>query len=289
MDKLIDMHNHTTFSDGELSPMELIEYAYNNNVGIMAITDHDTLNGVLNIDRNHPLLINNDIIVYNGIELSVKRSKGTMHILGIDIDVTNKALTGKMNQLRDNSINYIISILHQIKVDYGIRFTYEDLNKLFNANHNLGRPDIAKLLIKYNYASTIDEAFKKYLIPAKEKIRDALKGLSYYECLRLITGANGIPVLAHPKSLELSEKDFLILLKDMINHGLRGIEVYHSSHTKEEMDYYLNIARKYNLLISGGSDYHGPLVKPDVEIGTGVNNNLKIKQLSLIDELKKRH
>lgn len=287
MDKLIDMHNHTTYSDGELTPMELIEYAYNNNIGIMAITDHDTLNGVKNIDRNNPIL--NNITVYDGIELSVKRDFGTMHILGYDIDINDITLTGKMNQLKDNSINYIISMLHQIKVDYGIKFTYQDLNILFNSNHNLGRPDIAKLCIKYGYATSIDEAFKKYLIPAKDKIRDALKGLHYIECLELITNANGIPVLAHPKTLKLNEKEFLILLKDMIKHGLRGIEVYHSSHTKEEMEYYLEIASKFDLLISGGSDYHGPLVKPDVMIGTGVNNNLKIKQLSLVDELKKRH
>lgn len=288
-EKIIDMHNHSTYSDGEKTPMELIEYAYENNVGIMAITDHDTLNGVKNIDRNHPLLTSKQIEVYNGIELSAKKEKGTMHILGYDIDLDNEALNTKMSQLKDNSINYIISMLHQIKKDYNIRFTCEDIKELINANHNLARPDIAKLCMKYGYATTMDEAFKKYLIPAKDKIRGGLKGLHYKECLDLINNSNGIAVLAHPKSLLLNEKEFLILLKSLIENGLRGIEVFHSSHSKEEMEFYLKVANEYNLLISGGSDYHGPIAKPDVQIGTGVNNNLKIKSLSLVDTLKARN
>ena len=80
----------------------------------------------------------------------------------------------------------------------------------------------------------------------------------------------------------------ILLLKEMINCGLMGIEVYHSSHTKEEIEYYLEIANKYNLLISGGSDYHGITVKPDIELGTGKKNNIKIKSLSLIDEVNNR-
>ncbi len=112
--------------------------------------------------------------------------------------------------------------------------------------------------------------------------------MQYEECLRLIKNSGGIAVLAHPKSLELSEKDFLILLKDMISKGLEGIEVYHSSHSKYEMDYYMEIANKYDLLVSGGSDYHGKSVKPDIELGTGKNNNLCIKKLPLLDELHRR-
>ena len=175
--------------------------------------------------------------------------------------------------------------MEQLKRDYEIIFKYKDIIEMINANHNLGRPDLAKLCVKYGYAKDIDDAFKKYLIPAKEKVRGVNKGLYYPECLKLINESGGIPVLAHPKSLDLTEKEFLVLLKDMIDSGLKGIEVYHSSHTKEEMEFYLKIANEYNLLISGGSDFHGKTVKPNVEIGTGVNNNLKIKELSLIDNI----
>lgn len=94
--------------------------------------------------------------------------------------------------------------------------------------------------------------------------------------------------MAHPKSLELTEKELLILLKNMINCGLKGIEVFHSSHTPLEIKKYMEIAQKYDLLVSGGSDYHGSTVKPEIELGTGINNNLNIKKLSLLDELHRK-
>ena len=285
MDKLIDMHMHTNYSDGEKSPEELIKYAIEHNIGIMAITDHDTLEGIKTVDRNSKYIIESGIKIINGIELSAKTTKGRMHILGYGIDLNNKLLNDKMEEIKDNSINSVLSIMEQLKRDYEIIFKYKDIIEMINANHNLGRPDLAKLCVKYGYAKDIDDAFKKYLIPAKEKVRGVNKGLYYPECLKLINESGGIPVLAHPKSLDLTEKEFLVLLKDMIDSGLKGIEVYHSSHTKEEMEFYLKIANEYNLLISGGSDFHGKTVKPNVEIGTGVNNNLKIKELSLIDNI----
>lgn len=286
-ENIIDMHTHTNFSDGDLSPQELIRLAINKKIKTLAITDHDTIEGIKKVDRNENIISDSGIEIINGIELSAKVDKGRMHILGYDIDLNNKELNKKMVDLKDNSINSVLSIMEQIKRDYGIRFNYEDIKKLVNANHNLGRPDLAKLCVKYGYATTIQDAFDKYLIDAHNKTRQTSKGLEYKECLELITNSGGIPVLAHPKSLELSEKEFLILLKEMISCGLKGIEVYHSSHSKKEMDYYLKIANNYNMLISGGSDFHGKSVNPDIELGTGKNNNIKIKKLSLIDKLYK--
>lgn len=281
MEKLIDMHMHTNYSDGELSPDELINLAIENGIETMAITDHDTIEGIKTVDKSkYP-----DIEIINGIELSAKVEKGRMHILGYDIDLENKNLNKKMTELKDNSIDSLLSTMEQIKRDYGIRFNYEDIKEMINAHHNLNRVDLAKLCIKYGYADTVQEAFDKYLIAARDKIRQTITGLQYPECIELILNSGGIPVLAHPKSLELSKKELLILLKDMVNCGLKGIEVYHSSHSKEEMNLYSEIAKEYNLLISGGSDYHGKTAKPDIEIGTGKNNNLKIKKLSLLDKL----
>ena len=284
-EKLIDMHTHTSYSDGELSPIKLIEYAIKRKIGTLSITDHDTIEGVKTIDKTSPLIVESKIKVVNGIELTAKVNKGRMHILGYDIDIDNEDLNKEMMILRDNSINSVLSVMEQIKKDYEIVFGYEGIKKLVNANHNLGRPDLAKLCIKYGYAASVQEAFDKYLIDAYNKTRHTNKGISYEECLDLITKSGGIPVLAHPKTLELTEKEFLILLKDMIKCGLRGIEVYHSSHTKENTEYYEKIAKEYDLLISGGSDYHGKSVKPDIELGRGKNNNLKIKELSLLDKI----
>lgn len=283
--KIIDMHTHTNYSDGDLSPQELVRLAIDNRIGTLAITDHDTIEGIKKVNRNEDIIIDSGIKIINGIELSTKADKGRMHILGYGIDLNNEALNKKVIDLKNNSINSVLSIMEQIKKDYEIRFSYEDIKELVNANHNLGRPDLAKLCVKYGYATTSQDAFDKYLIDAHNKTRQTSKGLQYQECLELITNSGGIPVLAHPKSLELSEKEFLILLKEMISCGLKGIEVYHSSHSKKEMDYYLEIANKYNLLISGGSDFHGKSVKPDIELGTGKDNNIKIKKLSLLDKL----
>lgn len=285
--KTIDMHTHTNYSDGDLSPEKLIRLAIDKRIGTLAITDHDTIEGIKKVNRNENIIVDSGIEIINGIELSAKTDKGRMHILGYDIDLKNKALNKKMIDLKDNSINSVLSIMEQIKRDYGIRFGYDDIKELVNANHNLGCPDLAKFCVKYGYATSSQDAFDKYLIDAYNKTRQTSKGLQYQECLELIKNSGGIPVLAHPKSLELSEKEFLILLKEMISCGLKGIEVYHSSHSKEEMNYYLKIANKYGLLISGGSDFHGKTVKPDIELGTGKDNNIKIKKLSLLDKLHK--
>ncbi len=284
-EKLIDLHTHTNYSDGEYSPQELIQLAIENKIGILGITDHDTVNGIKRVDLNDSLILDTKIKIIKGIELSAKVNKGQMHILGYGIDENNSTLNKKIIDLKNNSINSVLSIMEQIKKDYNIIFSYQDIKDLINAKHNLGRPDIAKLCIKYGYATSVSDAFKKYLTPAYEKCRGTKKGISYEECINLILQSGGIPVLAHPKTLELDNVEFLKLLKNMISCGLLGIEAYHSLHTNEEMEYFENIAKNNNLLISGGSDYHGPNTKPDIYLGTGKDKNLHIKKLSIMNYL----
>lgn len=285
-DKVIDLHTHTIYSDGEFTPKELIEHAIKNNVGILAITDHDTIEGIKKVDYSDPLIVDSGIKIIKGIELSAKVDKGQMHILGLNIDIKNKELNDKMSVLRNNSTNSFLAVNEQVKKDYNIEFSKEDIENLVNSNRNLGRPDLARLCVKYGYTHSIQDAFDKYLIPAYDKIRKFKKGISYQECIELILSSDGIPVLAHPKTLKLSDKEFLILLKDMIKCGLKGIEVYHSSFNEEDTKKYLNIASEFNLLTSGGSDYHGINTKPNVKLGSGINNNLKIKKLTVLDKIK---
>lgn len=279
--KLIDLHTHTTYSDGDLSPIDLIILAIKNNIKTLSITDHDTLEGIKNLDKNNSLIIDSGINIINGIELSAKVNKGRMHILGYDIDIYNKNLNNTIDELKNNSLYSILSLIVQIKNDYNIIFPYNDIKQLINSDGNLGRPNIAKLCVKNGYAFNNQDAFDKYLIDSYEKIRNNNNGISYQECINLILDSGGIPVLAHPKTLKLNDEELFNLLKDMISIGLMGIEVYHSSHTREETIKYLKLAKELNLLISGGSDYHGPIVKPDIELG-----NLKIKKLSILDKIK---
>ncbi len=281
---LIDLHIHSCYSDGEYTPYELIKMAQKRNVGTIAITDHDTLLG--NKDIAYNLKENSVIKIIPGIELSAKTDNGTMHILGYGIDINNKELNDKTIELKNNSIYSIMALMSQLKKDYSIVFQTEDIKKLLTTNRNIGRPDLARLCMKYGYANTVQEAFDKYLIDANRKTKQTNKGIPYEECIELIKHAGGIPVLAHPKTLNKTDKELLTLIKEMIKDGLQGIEAYHSRHTQEEMTKYSKIATELNLLISGGSDYHGPIVKPDIEIGTGKRNNLKIKKLTILDRLK---
>ena len=279
MKKLIDMHTHTNYSDGDYSPTELIELAKKQNIKILGITDHDTLEGIKNVPKN----IKN-LKIIPGIELTAKVPKGRMHILGYNIDINNEELNDKMSWLKDKSTNSVISLIEQLKKDYKIYFTHEEIKVLINANHNLGRPDLARLLIKKGYVKTVQEAFDKYLIAAYDKTRKINKNLKPEECIKLILNSGGIPVLAHPHSLELDNKQLEILIRKMIKQGLKGIEVYHSDHTKEKEEFYLYLANKYKLLISGGSDYHGPITKPDIFLGLG-KNNIMIEALSILNKI----
>lgn len=283
-EKLIDMHMHTCYSDGELTPDQLIREAISKNVGTMAITDHDTVNGLKNIKDDYK----DKIDIFNGIELSAQVPKGTMHILGYDVDINNQELLDKMYELKNNSLQKILSLIEQLKKDYNIIFDYEEIRELINADHNLGRPDLARILLKRGLVTSVKDAFDKYLNDADKKIKGINKKLTYQECLSILTNSGAIPVLAHPKTLKLQYDELLNLLIEMKECGLMGIEVYHSTHTEEERRLYLSLANELGLLVSGGSDFHGRIVKPDIEIGTGRNNNLKIKKLSLVDELKNR-
>ena len=261
--ELIDMHTHTCYSDGELTPNELVKKAEQEGIKTISITDHDTLLGVQNMTIPKE---KRKIEVINGIEISIKVPKGRMHILGQDIDIWNEELNEKMKELHTRSIYSVAGIICQLKKDYGIVFTSEEILSILNAKRNIGRPDIAKLLVEYGYASSVQDSFDKYLIEAYEKLGDIAKGISFPECAELIHNANGYVVLAHPVSLELNKDELERKIEYLVENGLDGIEVFHSNHREENVEEYLRLAEKYNLLISGGSDYHGPNVKPDVNL-----------------------
>ncbi len=281
MNSLIDMHTHTCFSDGEFHPNDLVKLAENSNIKVIGITDHDTLLGVQNYNYK------SKVKVINGIEISIKVDKGRMHILGYDIDIWNEELNNKMSELHNRSLYSVSGVVCQLKKDYGITFSTEELLEIYNAKRNIGRPDVAKLLIKYGYVKTVQEAFEKYLVEAYEKIGDVAKGISFSECAELIHNAGGLVILAHPESLEESGDKLESTIKHLIDNGLDGIEVYHSNHSNEQVEEYLALAKKYNLLISGGSDFHGINVKPDVSLGTG-KGNIAVTEISLLNKINNR-
>lgn len=279
---LIDMHTHTNASDGDYSCDELINKAKAEGIKTLAITDHDTLLGVQSISLDQV-----GIEVIPGIEISVKIDNGRLHILGYDFDIYDKKLNDKMKELQSRSFYSVMGIICQIKKDYGIEFNSEEVLSILNKKTNIGRPDIAKLMIKLGYVGSVKEAFDSFLTDAYKRMGNISKGISKKEAVELIKSANGLVVLAHPHSLNLNSEELDKFVEEMVDYGLDGIEIYHSNHTDQMMEEYRRLAEKYDLFISGGSDYHGPGVKPDVFLGTG-RGNIKIKQLSLLDEIHRR-
>lgn len=280
---MIDLHTHSCYSDGEYTPNEIILKAKKEGIKMISITDHDTVLGNQNITLTKEERLGIKIIP--GIELSAKVPKGQMHILGYNIDIYDQNLNNKIKELKNNSFYSVIGILVQIKKDYGITFETDEILNILNSSGNIGRPDIAKLCIKHAYTSTVKEAFNKFLTPANEKLSTIKKGITYQECISLIRNAGGISVLAHPKTLECTDTELENIIKELKQSGLEGIEAYHSIHTAEEIKKYLSLADKYDLLISGGSDYHGPLIKPNIQLATGINNNIKVKKLTITEKL----
>ena len=281
MEKLIDLHTHTIYSDGDLTPDELIKKATDNNIGILSITDHDNVLAYKNITNT------NGIKIIQGVELSAKVDKGRMHILGYGIDVDNKNLNKELNELKEKNIEAILMIVDILKKE-GVVISDKDISLIINRVGDVGRPDLARLLVDYGYAVDVEDAFQKYLIDANEKIKHIKKLLTIEECINLIKESNGVPVLAHPNSLKQGYIELKENLKTLKEMGLMGIEVFHSSHSIEDQIQFLDLAFQYDLLYSGGSDYHGPIVKPGIELGTGYQKNLRIKKLSVLDYLKER-
>lgn len=278
---LIDLHIHTTASDGELSSSEIIEEAIKLGAQAISITDHDTIMGYKDLDYDK-----NKIKVISGIELSAFSEVGRMHILGYGFDLKNKGLNDWLAVRQKNCINNILKLIDILKKKYGVNFNPRDIEELINLERNIGRPDLAKLMLKAGIVSSVDEAFDRYLTEAYEGVRFISNKPSYEECFSLIKEAGGIPVLAHPVTLLLDNNALYNKIIEMKKNGLEGIEVYHSNVDKDLSDILIKIAMEENLYLTGGSDYHGIISKPNIKLFSGRKNNIKVKRLNLVRDIK---
>lgn len=281
MGKLIDLHIHSSYSDGDHTPEELVNIAKNKNISTISITDHDTVLAYHNLEPQ------DDIEIIPGIELSAKDEIGRMHILGYGIDPFNSKLVQITRQLRENSIESFLLIVDYLK-DKDIIFNSKDISCLLNKNGDVSRNDLAKLCVDYGYAETVDAAFQEYLIESYLATKSKRKDFNYQECFEIIKNAGGVPVLAHPITLNRSDYELEVLIREMINSGLMGIEVLHSNHPADKIELYTEFVNKYNLLFSCGTDYHGEITKPDIEIGTGKQKKLVLTSCSVLDYVKSK-
>ena len=275
--RYVDFHTHTFFSDGSFSPEQIVSAADEISLAAVAITDHDTLDGIpraLAEASKYPKL---KVIV--GVEISAHYAAGPMHILGLGLDTSNAdllKLLADMRQARESRSPRIIEKLNQIGVDISLEEVYKHAKVSFNDGSNaagnsnqtgvISRVHFAQMLIKKGYVKTLKEAFDKFLgnnAPAFVE-KDQLKPADVIPTLKQ---AAKVVALAHPGELKYNNfAHFEEILRSLIEAGLNGIECYHSSHSDTHTRKFLELAQKYKLNITGGSDFHG-LGKPTVQLG----------------------
>lgn len=267
-----DLHVHTTFSDGTQSPEKIVELAKKAGLKTIAITDHDVVAGIAPAQK---VGSEAGIEVIAGIELSTETPETEIHILGYFIDSHSQELLKTILNIQKGREERIFKICEKLK-GLGVDL---DPKKVFEiAGHRAaGRPHVARALINQGFVANFKEAFAKYI---------NFKGPAYVshykllpeEAVKLVISSGGLPVYGHPAVSNCDQ-----IIPDLIKAGLAGIEAYYSSHGQATTQHYLDLARKYNLLVTGGSDYHGFKSGREVKLGDFVVPD------ELVDKLKNEY
>ena len=254
-----DLHMHTNFSDGKLSPEELVAAAKAAGLKYISISDHDTVDGIVHL-YEAGLYPNRGIRIIPGVEFSAHHPEREIHILGYNVDIFHQGLLEKLNDVMEARWSRFSEIVEKLRVQ-GCAVREADVLKIAGSSKSISRSHIARALVKNKCFSTIREAFEKLL----EKGRPAYVPhyrLEVEEIIDLVREAGGVSVLAHPK---LVKDDALV--EEVLSRGIQGIEVFYPRHDEEDVKRYMAMAEKYNLLVTGGSDFHGfPTRWPD-ELG----------------------
>ncbi len=265
--KQIDLHTHSNVSDGTFSPAELVSIASAAGLTAFALTDHDTIAGVdeaIEVSKH----ISNSPSVIPGVELSVEYKERDIHIVGLFINQHDNNLINISKLIikrRDDRNQEMAERLFKA----GIPVTMDAL-KQYNPDTVVTRAHFARFMVENKIAKTPNEAFAKYL-DISTPYYVPRKYISQADALALIRDAGGVPILAHPLHYHLEEKELEKLIESLSFNGLVGIEVKYSSHTRQDETYVKKLANRYQLLPSGGSDFHGTN-KPAISVGSGRGN-----------------
>lgn len=247
----IDLHTHSIYSDGSDTPQELIRLAQSNGITTLSLTDHDTMEGVAELVT---LGQEYGITIITGVEISARYNKQSLHILGYGIDPANNSFTEWLHRLqagREERNHKILNSLHHL----GIDISNEEVDTV-SATGLTGRPHFAHLLIKKGIVRSFDEAFRYYLGKG-QKAWHSRFCYNALDAIKTIHDAGGIAVLAHPGQLDHEHKRQHAIIRELTLYGLDGIEVIYPSHNKKFRKTLLGLAEKHNLVVTGGSDYHG--------------------------------
>jgi predicted metal-dependent phosphoesterase TrpH len=261
---LIDLHTHSTASDGKLEPAELVRKAAEVGITLLALTDHDTLSGLSEAAEEAARL---GITFVPGIEISAEYGPGSMHILGYFVDQDHQEFNQRLEKLREARDSRNDRIIEKL-AELGCPLDPQEVASLAKGE-SMGRPHIANAMVARGYVSSFKEAFDRYLgkegaaYMGRERMTQA-------ESIRIIHAAGGLAVLAHPQTLKLDEEGLKALFAELSGLGLDGVEVYYYSHTPEEVELYRSLARQSGLLVTGGTDFHGPgMVETELGVGQG--------------------
>lgn len=265
MDQLIDMHVHSNCSDGTYTPEQLVAYAIEKNLSAFALTDHDTIEG---IQRAQSAAQGTALEIVPGIELSAEYWNKDIHILGLGIDITNQKFLQELSPFRNSRHIRNEKMILKLQ-EYHIDITAEDMLQEY-PDSVWTRAHFARYLLEHKYVKSMPEAFDRYLgdyapcfIP-REKVTPA-------QAISMIHRAGGYAVLAHPLLYHLSDSNLEILVTDLCEHGLNGLEAIYSTYRFSDESQMKQLAKRHNLKITGGSDFHGSN-KPTIDLAVGKGN-----------------
>ena len=255
----IDLHLHSTASDGRFSPADIVYKSVERGLTIIAIADHDSVDGIvpaLTAAKAFPQLK-----VLPCVEISTDVPSGEVHVLGYFIDYTDPELAARLEKMRHSRRERAQGMIAKLR-DLGIRIEWQRVQEIAG-NGTIGRPHLAQAMLEKGYITSIKEAFTKYISRGGPAYVEREK-MTPVEAVALILKANGLPVLAHP--LTTSDPESMVI--ELKAAGLVGIEAYYNSYTTDEINQLVSLAERHNLITSGGSDYHGLDDSAETMIGT---------------------
>lgn len=247
-----DFHIHTYFSDGVFSPEKIVDTAIDVGLQVIALTDHDNVLSY-QVAKDYIEKTGKKLEVIQGVEINTLHKNYEVHILGYMMDTENKdfqELLKIQQKARIEQVNQIIDLLAKKE---GIKIKFQDIKKQVAEGGSIGRPHIAKAITNAGGTGSVIEAYAKY-IHDDSSVYVPRKTVSPQEAVEIIYDAGGVPVIAHPHDIDIAES----LIKELMTHGLRGIEAYHRKHSPACVEYFSSMAEELGLIVTGGSDFHAP-------------------------------
>lgn len=252
----VDLHIHTTYSDGVFSPEKIVDTAIDAGLDAIAITDHDNVLAypiALNYAKKIADSGGKALEILPGVEINTIYKDIEIHILGYFMNRDDSDFQAMLKSQQKARIEQTEQILLLLNKKEGIHVTFDKLKSLVAEGGSIGRPHIAKAITLAGGTTSVMEAYNKYINNDSE-VYIQRKTISPHEAIEIIYDAGGIPVFAHPFDVEDAEN----LIKEFMHYGLRGVEAYHRKHSPAMVEYYSSIAEKNGLIITGGSDFHAP-------------------------------